>query len=97
MGWNWHSFVCWKRISFIAKDAKDGKDTKDAKDVEDASVAKRLGAPSLNFRPLNYVGPLQGGTDESSKENIEKKWGERLADMNECEGVYIPTRERLLI
>ena len=51
------------------------------------------GAPSLNFRPLNYVGPLQGGTDESSKENM----GEGLADMNECEGVYIPTRERLLI
>ena len=88
---NWHSFVCWKwnssRISFIAKDGKDGKD------VEDASVGRRLGAPSLNFRPLNYVGPLQGGTDESSKENM----GEGLADMNECEGVYIPTRERLLI
>ena len=69
---NWHSFVCWKwnssRISFIAKDAKDGKD------VEDASVARGLGAPSLNFRPLNYVGPLQGGTDESSKENMGGGW-----------------------
>ena len=82
--WKWNS----SRISFIAKDAKDGKDGKDVegakdvedakdgkdgKDVEDASVARGLGAPSLNFRPLNYVGPLQGGTGESSKENMGGK------------------------